>query len=121
MNNIVGLAILALGIVLPLCRDVASPTVQRVAGVVARYSYGIYLIHEPCLDWFLSPGGVLGQAAMPVRWLAFAGSTAVLSWAVFHLIEDPALKWGHRLIDRWASARSPGGRRSPTIRPVWTE
>jgi peptidoglycan/LPS O-acetylase OafA/YrhL len=111
---------LGLGIILPMCRGVKSPSVHRLASVVAQYSYGIYLVHLPCMDWLLSPDGLLHAAPPWVRLLAFATSTAGLSWAVFHLIEHPALRWGQRLIDRWASRSSRTGRPSASIRPAWT-
>ena len=84
---------LALGMAIPFFREVQVPLVRRVAGAIAKYSYGIYLFHliamYYCFDRMTGP-----------TWLKIAGSvvfTAAASVASYHLLEEPLIEYGRRV------------------------
>jgi len=93
---------LALGLAIPLFREVQVRWVRRAAGAIAKYSYGIYLFHliaiYYCFDWLIGP-----------TWFRVAGSiafTAVASVASYHLLEEPLIEYGRRLGHALAPPRS---------------
>lgn len=84
---------LALGLAIPLFREVQVKWVRGAAGAIAKYSYGIYLFHliaiYYCFDWLI--------AATWVRIAASLLFTAVASAASYHLLEEPLIEYGRRL------------------------
>lgn len=84
---------LALGLAVPFFREVQVPLVRKVAGAIAKYSYGIYLFHMIaiyyCFDVLVAPTWIQIVAAF-----AF---TAVASVASYHLMEEPLIEYGRRL------------------------
>jgi len=83
---------LALGLAIPLFREVQLPLVRRAAAAIAKYSYGIYLFHliaiYYCFVWMTGP-----------TWLQVAASvalTAVASVVSYHLLEEPLIEYGRR-------------------------
>lgn len=92
---------LALGLAIPLFREVQVPIVRKVSGAIAKYSYGIYLFHliaiYYCFDSLPGP-----------TWLQVGGSvvlTAIASVASYHLLEEPLIEYGRRVGHRLAQAR----------------
>lgn len=80
---------LAVAALLPNVREVDNRLVQRAASTVAKYSYGIYLCHRAGID--------IASAVTSNPFLALLLSTIVtsaLSFAAYHLIEDPLIKLG---------------------------
>ena len=84
---------LALGLAIPLFREVQVRWIRGAAGAIAKYSYGIYLFHliaiYYCFDWMTGP-----------TWLRVVGSiafTAVASVASYHVLEEPLIEYGRRL------------------------
>lgn len=84
---------LALGLSVPLFREVQVPIVRGVAAAIAKYSYGIYLFHliaiYYCFDSMIGP-----------TWMRVAGSlvfTAVAAVVSYHLLEEPLIEYGRRL------------------------
>ena len=84
---------LALGLAVPLFREVQAPIVRRVSAAIAKYSYGIYLFHliaiYYCFDGMTGPTWLTIAAS-----LAFTGVAAVAS---YHLLEEPLIEYGRRL------------------------
>ena len=93
-------AALALGLMLPLFHQLRFPALTRAAWYVARYSFGIYLLHPIAL---VLAYDLPTHASAPLRALLFFGSTTLLSVAAFHLVEQPGIRWGSRLAQRFAS------------------
>lgn len=84
---------LALGPAVPFFKEVQIPIVRRVAGAIAKYSYGIYLFHliaiYYCFVWMTGP-----------TWLRIAASvliTAGASVGSYHLLEEPLIEYGRRV------------------------
>jgi peptidoglycan/LPS O-acetylase OafA/YrhL len=95
-----GLAIpttLALAILLPRFVRMKSLALRRASANVAKYSYGIYLFHSPCIWLAYVKLGFLGVVGST---LALVGLIAVAAVASFHLLEDPLIRVGHRLAAR---------------------
>jgi peptidoglycan/LPS O-acetylase OafA/YrhL len=85
---------LAVGAAVPVFRQSTSPVLNRVAHLVARYSYGVYLFHVVAL-WIgyfaLSIASPLLQA------LGSLIALVALSVMGYHLIEKPGIRVGVRL------------------------
>ena len=100
---------MALGLAIPLFREVQLPAVRWVAGKIAQYSYGIYLFHliaiYYCFDRLAGPTWLLV--------LASVGFTLLASVVSYHLLEEPLVEVGRRLGHRLAPP--PG---SPAVEAV---
>jgi peptidoglycan/LPS O-acetylase OafA/YrhL len=95
---------LALGFLIPHCREITGPWLRRGSSVLSKYSYGVYLLHVPCLELV-----VLGELPGVVRWPLWLVALAALSWLGYHTVERPAIQLGNRLaasVVRRASVRA---------------
>jgi peptidoglycan/LPS O-acetylase OafA/YrhL len=88
---------LCIGLTLPYFVEVANPVVRRVSHLIAKYSYGIYLVHYFCIWTAFHTLGFLPKAG---QWLAFAALLAALPTILFHTIEAPMISAGTRLANR---------------------
>ena len=93
---------LGLGALIPSCADVTSAWLKAGAGIVARYSYGVYLVHVTVLDVAFHR---LKGMPPALDWLVFAGGVAVLSYAAYHVIEKPGIGFGRGVVHRMAALR----------------
>jgi peptidoglycan/LPS O-acetylase OafA/YrhL len=82
---------LALGLVLPLFRQLKQGLLTKACWQVARYSYGIYLTHPFALLLAFYVGRVLGR---PMQFAILLVSLTVFSIGAFHLIESPGMRLG---------------------------
>lgn len=82
---------LTLGFLIPLWREIASPAFGRVVKEIAKYSYGIYLFHNPIIWLSLV---VLGSWPAPLRWSVLVAGMIVVPFAAFHLVESPMIDRG---------------------------
>jgi len=82
---------LALGLMLPNFRQMGQSFFTKLSWHIARYSYGIYLIHPfaLALAFYVCKG-----RPWPLQFAILFGSLAVFSIAAFHLIEAPFMRWG---------------------------
>jgi peptidoglycan/LPS O-acetylase OafA/YrhL len=97
---------LALGLLIPFGREIPDSALSRAAHVVAKYSYGIYLLHIPLLWIALVP---FGSAPLAVQWLVFAGLMVTVPWFAFQLIERPGIWLGQRLVQQPMPNATPVG------------
>ena len=88
------LVCLALGCAIPCFHSLRAGWITGSAARVARYSYGIYLLHVPALYIAFRLGSGLPVAARVLLALLLTGAAAVLT---FHLLEDPMIRLGKRL------------------------
>ncbi len=89
---------LGLGLAIALCREVQGGVLAKGAAVIARYSYGIYLVHLPVLVYVFDPARGWPAA---VQWAVFLGATGGISVVAHYVIEQPGIRAGDVL------ARSP--------------
>ena len=95
---------LALGLTLPLFRQIEFAPVVRVAHLVARYSYGIYLCHIPAIvvaSYYLH-----GLPAV-VRVAGFLATFILAPIVLYHAIEEPMIKLGSRIARTIESGPEP--------------
>jgi peptidoglycan/LPS O-acetylase OafA/YrhL len=93
---------LALGLMIPHCREIASPKLRLICEIVARYSYGIYLIHVPMINFSFH---YLRKQPPLISWIVFFLGTGGLSYLAYHLIEKPCTDFGRVLSERLKSYR----------------
>ena len=89
-----GLLCLALGLCLPIFRQVSFAPLVRVSHELAKYSYGMYLSHPFAIviGFYLLRGHPL-WLQLPVIIL----STAIFSVSAYHLLEKPMINLGARV------------------------
>jgi peptidoglycan/LPS O-acetylase OafA/YrhL len=85
---------LALGLVLPSFRQLRQSILTKVCWQIARYSYGIYLLHPFSLVLAFY---FCRNCIWPVQYAVLFGSLAVFSIAAFHLIEAPFMRLGAKV------------------------
>jgi peptidoglycan/LPS O-acetylase OafA/YrhL len=98
---------LALGLLLPSITEISNRAVRESSKVIAKYSYGIYLVHTP-LIWLAferSP-----RVPLTVGWATFILGMIALPFAAFHLIERPMINVGIALAGRLNRAASKPSR-----------
>ena len=85
---------LFLGLGVPLFAEVRSHWLRYVAHQLAKYSYGIYLLHIPSLALVFNhfPG-----LPLPLKIGGFIAITGVASVVTYHLIENPLIQWGRSI------------------------
>ncbi len=101
---------LALGLLLPSFKQVQSTWIVRSSHAVAKYSYGIYLLHPISI---LIGVNLMQAHNLVLRLSALLLSLAVMSVAAHHLVEQPMIRLGSSL-----AKRMQGRSREPTPAPV---
>jgi peptidoglycan/LPS O-acetylase OafA/YrhL len=85
----------ALGLSLPWIADSQSMLLNTICHRIAKYSYGIYLLHDICIS---ITGYILGKH---VHWIMGVGvslvSTGLLSMIAYHIIEEPLIRLGAQI------------------------
>jgi peptidoglycan/LPS O-acetylase OafA/YrhL len=89
---------LALALLFTRIKDMRASPLTKSSGLVAKYSYGIYLFHlfGLWLAFLLLPG----YLSSIVRIVVAVAVTAVASVASFHAIEDPLIGTGKKIASR---------------------
>lgn len=90
---------LLLAFAIPAVREMRASWLTAAAHAIARYSYGIYLVHVPLLWlWMRAIPGL----ATPLRWAGVAVSIVVVPVVLYRVIEEPLLRYGSSLAHRLA-------------------
>ncbi len=97
---------LALGVIIANGREMAASALSSAAHVIARYSYGIYLLHQIAL-WIALVA--FAGAPLMARWAIFAFLVIVLPWSAFHLIEQPGIAIAQRIVHGRMPQEAPVG------------
>jgi peptidoglycan/LPS O-acetylase OafA/YrhL len=97
---------LLLAFAIPAVREMPASFVTSAAHAIARYSYGIYLVHVPILWIWLR---VIPGLATPLRWVGVAISIVVIPVALYRFIEEPLLRYGSSLAHRIVRAPERDG------------
>ena len=97
------LTCLVAGLAVPQFAEMSSRWLRRASHLVAKYSYGIYLVHYFCI-WL----AFMKFDRLPLvgQWVVFAASLVVLPVLLYHTVEAPLLAWGNRLVDRLFAPRA---------------
>jgi peptidoglycan/LPS O-acetylase OafA/YrhL len=95
---------LSLGLALPHIQGCEISTLKRICGWVAKYSYGIYLLHDPAI-WL---GFVrLGHLPIVVRVSTFLLVTFGGSVLIYHALEHPMILIGNNVAAAISRKRIP--------------
>jgi peptidoglycan/LPS O-acetylase OafA/YrhL len=86
---------LVLGVALAACQDMPSTRLTQMCGVVAKYSYGVYLLHAPIM--WIAFFGIASAVSTWVQWIVFVVLSVSLPWAAYRLVEEPMIALGRRL------------------------
>jgi peptidoglycan/LPS O-acetylase OafA/YrhL len=84
----------ALGLAVPLFRDMADGVVTRVCAVIAKYSYSIYLSHLLIINTVFFR--VFAGSSPWIQWPAFVALSVVVPFATYQLIEAPFIRIGRQ-------------------------
>jgi peptidoglycan/LPS O-acetylase OafA/YrhL len=88
---------LVLGILIPRCGEIKSHLLRTAGSVIARYSYGIYLVHDPLRHFAFHY--LKGLSAFSA-WAIFIIGVAGLSYFAYHFIEKPCIDLGRTVVNR---------------------
>jgi peptidoglycan/LPS O-acetylase OafA/YrhL len=88
---------LFLGAVVPGITELAPSIITSMGKTIAKYSYGIYLLHVPVFWFAFDVCRALPIAAQIL--IALIG-LAVIPWLGYHTIEQPAIRLGQHLTHR---------------------
>jgi peptidoglycan/LPS O-acetylase OafA/YrhL len=92
---------LLLGLAIPIVSPIKAPWLVSASHVVAKYSYGIYLTHFFAI-WFAFE--FLGQHAAAQKTAVFVMLAAGLPILFYHAIEEPMIRVGKSIADRYVAA-----------------
>ncbi|WHZ24516.1 MAG: Acyltransferase 3 [Nitrospira sp.] len=95
-----------IGLSAPFFVELRQAAVKRIAELIARYSYGIYLTHLQVL-WFAFI--VLKDHAKPVQYGTFALLGIGVPILLYHLVEHPMIRFGMKL----TAGRALGAEKQP--------
>lgn len=93
---------LALGMLIPRCQEIESAGLKMAGEIIARYSFGIYLVHVPMINFSFH---YLGKQSPVISWIVFFLGTGGLSYIAYHAIEKPCTDFGRALAERLKSYR----------------
>ncbi len=88
---------LVLGLTIPLFKDSELKWLNKVCLWVATYSYGLYLLHVPCLYVVYDLWAPSSPIVALVSFLVLSGVAAV---AAYHFLEAPMVNLGRRLTEK---------------------
>jgi peptidoglycan/LPS O-acetylase OafA/YrhL len=93
-----------LGLLIPNVVDLHESWLTRTSRTIAKYSYGIYLCHDPIL-WvaFTKLASFPGAVQLTVLVLLMVAIPVTLH----HFLEAPMIETGRRLAARWTAAADP--------------
>ena len=97
-------ACLALGLAIPMFAPVSARWLVAASHHVAKYSYGVYLTHFFAI-WFSFE--YLGSYSVLQKVAVFLVLVAGLPVFFYHAIEEPMIRFGKRVADRYVASAYP--------------
>ncbi|MEO8000229.1 MAG: acyltransferase, partial [Arenimonas sp.] len=85
---------LTIGLTLPFISELQSFAIRAASKTIAKYSYGIYLIHMP---WIGFSFVYLKNISPILQWTIFLSGVGLLSFIAYRSIEEPFVKLGIRI------------------------
>ena len=92
---------LTLGLLLPRFQEIQNRMVRAVSHTMAKYSYGIYLLHPFSLHIAFV---TLRSFPLYQKLTVAAFTIAIFSFLAYHLVEKPAIALGSRVANRLQNA-----------------
>ena len=75
---------------------------QRAGNIIARYSYGIYLLHVPIIYFSFH---YIKDISPVTSWVIFIFGVSGLSYFSYHIIEKPGTEIGRKIVERLIASR----------------
>jgi peptidoglycan/LPS O-acetylase OafA/YrhL len=100
------LVCLALGVLIPFTREMRTGRVAQIGHIIAKYSFGIYLLHEPCIHLAF---GVCSELPSALQWTIFICTTIGLTYSAHKLVEQPSIEFGRMLSEEMNRNAIPFG------------
>jgi peptidoglycan/LPS O-acetylase OafA/YrhL len=94
---------LILGMTIPRCKEIDARLVRLGSNIIARYSYGIYLVHDPMRQFCFH---YLEGLSTFASWSLFISAVAGLSYLAYHWIEQPGIALGRAMVERLNAGRA---------------
>lgn len=88
----------SLGAIIPMFHSMSETLLTRVAAIIAKYSYGIYLSHIPVM---IVAFRILAHSAGIIQWGTFIVLACVAPVMAYHFLEEPMINVGKWLAKRW--------------------
>jgi peptidoglycan/LPS O-acetylase OafA/YrhL len=88
---------LLLGLIIPWFQEISWNWMASASKVVAKYSYGVYLSHVAVQMTCFETLRPLGPA---VQYTALIVLSILVPFALYHLIEAPGIRLGHRVVTK---------------------
>lgn len=107
---------LLLSMAILVFEDSRQPRLNRCTQWIARYSYGLYLLHVPVL-WLVFHRWRL--ESLPWSLLVYLGLSTAAAVLAYHLIEAPMVALGQRLTQRTLAPVGAAG--AAAVPPPWAE
>ena len=82
-----------------LFHDSTSRVWNAITKNVAKYSYGLYLLHVPSLWLVFKILGITDPVIGTATWLVVV---SLASFVTFHVVEDPMIRFGKKLTKKIA-------------------
>jgi peptidoglycan/LPS O-acetylase OafA/YrhL len=97
---------LLLGFLIPKCREIELSWLRIVCSLLARYSYGIYLLHVPII--YFSFHFLKGLSPF-ASWAIFTFGLTGLAYCAYHVVEKPGTEFGRTIVERLNANRLHAG------------
>lgn len=94
---------LALALGIPAFAELHQGWIAHPAQKIAKYSYGVYLLHVPALIFVMR---YLPALPLPLKIIVFLALTTLASVVSFHAVEDPLIQFGKRLTQHGHASRA---------------
>jgi len=109
------LVTIVLACLIPRFSRMRSDRLRRASHAVAKYSYGIYLFHVPCMWFGFDKARALGLVGSSILTLLLIAATSMLG---YRYIEAPLIRFGQsvagRILERPQPALAPSIAGGPT-------
>jgi peptidoglycan/LPS O-acetylase OafA/YrhL len=98
-QNVIGWPIcLGLGIIIANCKPITNEIVNKFSRILAKYSYSVYLIHQPIIDFTLRKISFFQN--IYITTIIAIIVTALLSFILYNLIEKKFINIGKKIIKK---------------------